>query len=139
MEQFFTFVVHHWFLWSLLVLIIVLIALLEAQKNLGGGASLQSQQVVNMMNHDGAKVIDIRSVDNFRAGHILGAQNIPAADLANKLAKAQKQKPLILVCATGAESVKAAKELKQLNFEKVYNLQGGMASWKNANLPVTKD
>jgi rhodanese-related sulfurtransferase len=49
-----------------------------------------------------------------------------------------KDKPIVVVCKIGQHSSAAGKKLKQLGFENVRRLSGGMAEWNAAGLPVVK-
>ena len=67
-------------------------------KNLfGSGAETNYAELVAA----GAKIIDVRSPDEFRGGHINGAINIPLGSLTQNLAKFKKDKPIITCCASG--------------------------------------
>jgi rhodanese-related sulfurtransferase len=85
-------------------------------------------------------VIDVRSNEEFAAGHLRDAKNIPLADLANRIGELDKSKTktVIVVCQSGARADKAARQLKAAGFEDVYSLDGGMTAWTAAGLPVTK-
>jgi len=107
----------------------------------GGGADgLTPDQAVQSMNREKAVVIDVCSPDEFAAGHVVGAKNIPLPDLEAKLPGAVKNKalPLILVCASGMRSRSAVAVAKKLGFENSRSLTGGMGAWRAANLPVEK-
>lgn len=139
MSQFIPFVISHWILWSLLVIVIVLLILLETRKKIAGVTNLDPQELVQLINHDNnAVVIDVRSKDAFRTGYILGAQNIPAETIQKASTKLQKYKTqtVIIVCAIGVQSQKIGAQLKQQGFSKIYHLKGGMQAWRGANLPI---
>jgi rhodanese-related sulfurtransferase len=107
----------------------------------GGGAdALNPNEVVQLMNRDKAVVVDICSADEFAAGHVVGAKNIPLDQLEAKLAGAVKNKatPVVLVCASGMRSKRALAVAKKLGFENVRSLSGGMGAWRSASLPVEK-
>ncbi|NCP39081.1 MAG: rhodanese-like domain-containing protein [Rhodoferax sp.] len=106
----------------------------------GGPGALTPDAAVLLMNREKAVVIDVCEPAEFAAGHVVGAKNIPLANLEGKLATAVKNKatPLILVCKSGARSSRAVAAAKKLGFEKVQSLSGGMAAWRSANLPVDK-
>ncbi|MEY4979880.1 MAG: Thiosulfate sulfurtransferase PspE precursor [Pseudomonadota bacterium] len=107
----------------------------------GGGADgLTPDQAVHSMNREKAVVIDVCNPDEFAAGHVVGAKNIPLSDLEAKLPGAVKNKalPLILVCASGMRSRSAVAVAKKLGFENSRSLTGGMGAWRAANLPVEK-
>lgn len=104
------------------------------------GSQVTTTEATTMINREDAQVLDVRDASEFASGHLLGAQNIPVAKFADRaadLAK-MKDKPIIVCCETGIRSAKAVKELKKLGFERVVGLDGGMAAWAKAGLPVTK-
>ena len=76
----------------------------------------------------GAKVVDVRTRQEFAGGHVPQSENIPLQDLEKKLAKMKSwNKPIVLCCASGMRSGRAVSMMKSKGFEQVYN--GG--SWKN--------
>jgi phage shock protein E len=76
---------------------------------------------------NGAKIIDVRTPDEFAGGHINGSVNIPLNTLPNKIDKLDKNTPLILCCASGMRSSSACGLLKKNGFTQVYNA----GSWAN--------
>lgn len=107
-----------------------------------GGAvgGLSAEAAVQLINREKAVVVDVCETDEFAAGHVVGAKNIPLGQLEEKLAGTVKNKalPLILVCRSGARSGRAVAMAKKLGFEKAQSLSGGMGAWRAANLPVEK-
>lgn len=101
---------------------------------------VEPSAAIQLINREKANVVDVSDVAEFAAGHIVGSKNLPLADLEAKLVGAIKNKtlPLVLVCQTGARSAKAADIAKKLGYEQAQSLQGGLKSWKAANLPVEK-
>lgn len=102
---------------------------------------IPTQEAVLLINKQDAVVIDVRSADDFRKGHITGAVNVPASQIkANDLSQIQKyqQKPVILVCETGMTTSGLGRILTKAQFTQVYALRGGMADWRAQNLPVAK-
>ncbi|CAM8644354.1 PspE Rhodanese-related sulfurtransferase [Comamonadaceae bacterium] len=101
---------------------------------------VDSSAVIQLINREKANVVDVSDVAEFAAGHIVGSKNLPLAELEAKLAGAVKSKtlPLVLVCQSGARSGKAVAIAKKLGYEQAQSLQGGLKSWKAANLPVEK-
>ena len=95
---------------------------------------------VQLINRDKAMVVDVCSPDEFKAGHIVGARNVPLGELESKLAGVVKNKtnPLILVCASGMRSKRAVAVAKKLGFENAHSLTGGTAAWRAASLPIEK-
>jgi len=106
----------------------------------GGPGALSADAAVLLMNREKAVVVDVCEPAEFAAGHVMGAKNVPLAQLEEKLASTVKNKalPLILVCKSGARSSRAVALAKKVGFANVQSLSGGMAAWRSANLPVEK-
>ena len=73
----------------------------------------------------GALIIDVRTKEEFKEGHIEGSLNIPLDEIGEAMSWLQKDVPTVVVCASGNRSSHAVMVLKANGFEKVYN--GG--SW----------
>jgi len=106
----------------------------------GGPGALTPEGVVQLMNREKAVVVDICEPAEFAAGHVVGAKNIPLGQLEEKLPLTVKNKAtvLVLVCKSGARSSRAVATAKKLGYEQTQSLSGGMAAWRNANLPIDK-
>jgi rhodanese-related sulfurtransferase len=104
------------------------------------GGSLTAQGAVQLINREKAVVIDVCEANEFAAGHVGGAKNIPLSQLEEKLQSAVKNKalPVILVCQSGARSNRAVAIAKKLGYEQAQSLGGGLGAWRTANLPVEK-
>ena len=104
------------------------------------GGSLTVQGAVQLINRERAVVVDLREPEEFAAGHMTGAKNVPLDQLQDKLAAVVKNKtvPLLLVCATGSRAQRAVATAKKLGYEQAQAVGGGLKSWKEANLPVEK-
>lgn len=87
------------------------------------------------------QLLDVRSIDEYNAGHL---ENALQADWSNeaeftKRTKAlDKQKTVLVYCLSGVRSNSAMQWLYNNGFKKVYNLQGGINKWKQANMPLVK-
>ena len=102
--------------------------------------SLSVNDAVQLINRQKAVVIDVGEAEEFAAGHVGGAKNIPVGQLEEKLGAAVKNKalPLVLVCPTGARARRAVAIAKKLGYEQAGSLGGGLKAWKEANLPLEK-
>lgn len=103
--------------------------------------TVSSAQAVALMNNQDAVVIDLRSIDEFKRGHIIGSQQLVPSDIKNKnLAKLEqhKDKPIIVVCANGISSNASAELLAKQGFNQVYTLHEGIAGWNASHLPLVK-
>lgn len=76
---------------------------------------------------NGAQIIDVRTPEEFRTGHIKGSINVPLQELSNNLFKIKKEKPVLTCCASGIRSAAAKQFLKANGFNEVYN--GG--AWRS--------
>lgn len=105
----------------------------------GFGPRVTTSEATNLINREDAQVLDVRDPAAFAGGHLSGARNIPVAKFAERAAELEKMKgkPVIVCCDTGIRSGKAVKELQKLGFDRVFNLEGGIDAWRNANLPLT--
>ncbi|NWO04373.1 MAG: rhodanese-like domain-containing protein [Alteromonadaceae bacterium] len=139
MDRLFEFVVNHYILVSLFVAFLVAIIVLESRR---GGAKVSSQGLVSLMNKDKAVVVDIRDRKDFAEGHITGSIHIPLASIksrANELSKHKdKDVQIVVVDKMGQHSAMAVKQLNGEGFENVVRLNGGVADWQGANLPLVK-
>ncbi len=135
------FLLHHWFLCSLFILILLWVVYIERSAQLGGLDWCSPNQLVKMMSQAHAKIYDVRPIAQFKAGHILGAQSLPELELASQLKKISrhKAKPVVLVCQTGSQSTKVGAVLKKEGFEKIHALKGGMQQWQSESLPLIKE
>jgi rhodanese-related sulfurtransferase len=111
---------------------------LPVLQNAGGG--LSPDAAVMLINREKAVVVDVCEEEEFAAGHMGGAKNVPLNQLEDKLAATVKNKalPLILVCQTGARSARAVAIAKKLGYENTQSMQGGLKAWQTANLPIEK-
>jgi rhodanese-related sulfurtransferase len=139
LEEILQFMARHWGLSLALVLTLVLL-FLEETKNKAGGFRLSLSDTTNLINRDHAVLVDIRDTDPFRGGHIINALNFPHADILNSLEKLKKykDKPIIVIDDNGRQAAFIANKLIKQGFSKTYCLVGGLQTWLNAGLPLTK-
>lgn len=105
-----------------------------------GSGSLSPAQAVQLINREKAVVIDVCEAEEFAAGHVGGAKNVPLGQLEERLPSLVKNKslPLVLVCASGARANRAVAVAKKLGYEKAEALSGGLKAWRDASMPVEK-
>jgi rhodanese-related sulfurtransferase len=135
---FFDFVIANWVLF-LIVLSSGAMILWPMLQGANRGA-LTAEGAVQLINRQRAVVVDIRAPEEFAAGHVSGARNVPLDQLEAKLAGTVKNKslPLLIVCASGARANRAVAMARKLGYEQAQALGGGLKSWKDANLPLEK-
>ncbi len=137
MDQIVEFVTNNWMLagaWFALVTLLMVSFNSTASKAIG------TQQVTTMMNRDKAVIVDIRPKADFSKGHLLGSINIPVANIKDSLKELEKyqQRPIILVDASGLHSSGAAQQMRKLGIQEISRMHGGILSWTNDNLPLSK-
>ncbi|MBA2709391.1 MAG: rhodanese-like domain-containing protein [Tatlockia sp.] len=138
MGQLSQFILNHWVLWALLILILILIYINELLTQKKRAKELSPQAAVNLINHDNAVVIDLRDAESYAKGHIIDAIRASAEDFNQKRMAKYKEKPIILVCAKGLQTAVLATKLKQEGFGQAMVLAGGMTAWRAAELPIVK-
>lgn len=82
-------------------------------------------------------ILDVREDDEFKSGHIPGAEWIPLGQLSSRMNELPKDKTIVAVCRSGNRSGQATELLRQNGFN-VHNMQGGMNSWVQAGFEVEK-
>lgn len=104
------------------------------------GRRASALQVTQLINRGKTVVVDVRSAEDFAAGHLRDAKSIPLADLTARIGELDKFKArtVVVVCQSGARADKAAKVLTAAGFTDVYSLDGGQPAWVTAGLPITK-
>ena len=104
-----------------------------------GGLSVGTAEAVRLINREKGVLIDVCEPAEFAAGHAIGARNIPLGSLQGaKELPTNKTVPVLLICATGARSGRAAAMLRKAGHERALSVAGGMRAWREASLPVEK-
>jgi rhodanese-related sulfurtransferase len=132
------FIIANWMIISVAVASGAMLLWPAIQGASAGGVSAAG--AVQLINRERAVVLDVSEAEEFAAGHVGGARNVPVGQLEQRLPEVVKNKgvPLILVCATGARANRALAVAKKLGYEKAQVLAGGLKAWKEANLPVER-
>lgn len=105
-----------------------------------GGLSVSSQQLTNLVNTEGALVLDVRDRKEYGAGHITESTNIPYVKLEERIGElnSHKDAPIVVVCKMGQHSGAAGKILTKHGFANVRRLTGGIGTWTADGLPLVK-
>jgi rhodanese-related sulfurtransferase len=104
-----------------------------------GGAKVTPSQAVMLINREKAVLLDVSEPAEYAAGHAAGSKNVPFGSLesSSDLPK-NKALPLVVLCPSGARATRAVAILRKLGYENSRALEGGLAAWRTANLPVEK-
>jgi len=135
MERFLEFLINHWILTSLWVIIFVaLLAYLQKK----GVKAVGIHEATRLINQSNGLILDIRDKKVFDKGHIVNAINIPLAKLEERMIELEKNKnnPLIVVCQMGHQSGDGVKKLEAQGYSQVYKMSGGMTEWQTQGLPL---
>ena len=132
------FIIDNWYL--LVVALASGSMLLWPSLRSAGAGSLTPNRAVQLINREKAVVIDVCEAEEFAAGHVGGAQNVPLSQLEERLPTLVKNKavPVVLVCASGARANRAVAVAKKLGYDKAEALAGGLKAWREASLPIEK-
>ena len=76
-----------------------------------------------------AQLIDVREANEFEAGHILGARNIPMSQMKMRMKEIRSDLPVYLYCQSGMRSGRAAQFLYRKGYKDLTQLQGGFKEW----------
>jgi phage shock protein E len=94
----------------------------------GRGREIQGDDARKLVS-TGARLLDVRSPDEYAHGHLPGAVNIPVQELDRRLAEVgPADRELVVYCRSGHRSARATEILRQHGFTKVHNL-GPMTAW----------
>ncbi|MBC8945620.1 MULTISPECIES: rhodanese-like domain-containing protein [Xenorhabdus] len=123
------------------IALLVAVIVLTVKSVFSKSKDITRAQVIHLINKEDAIVVDLRSRDDFRRGHIIGSVNLTPSEIKeNNLGELEKHKkqPVIIVSANGLESKTPAENLVKAGFEQVYTLKEGIAGWTGENLPLSR-
>jgi rhodanese-related sulfurtransferase len=87
---------------------------------------------------DGAYLLDVRTPDEWVAGHAPGANHVPLDELEARVADVPRDRAVVAICRSGARSGKATEFLLAQGYDAV-NLAGGMRAWAASGLPMISE
>jgi phage shock protein E len=100
---------------------------------------IQQEALLKRMEHKDAAMIilDVRTPEEFAAGHIAGAINIPYTHLPARISELPDagDKDIVLYCATGVRSERAAERMREQGYTRLLHLDGDMKAWEEKNRP----
>ena len=134
--DFFAFVSQEW---MLVTALIVLIYIYVWRDRIKSGRPVSPHEVTKLVNDGNAVLVDLREGAEYKAGHIVGAVNIPYAKLSKESTEVSgyKGKTIILVDKLGQHAGAVGRFLGKEGFD-VRRLGGGIAEWQAQNLPLVK-
>ena len=100
--------------------------------------SVEPKQAIIMLQSDeNLTLLDVRTISEFKAGHLRGATLIPLDKLENNLAKLPKDKKIMVYCRSGHRSLRASRILKRHGYTPI-NVKNGITGLSNAHAEIVK-
>jgi len=108
-------------------------------KGSGDDSSLVTPEELSLKQEE-IVLIDVRTPREFEQGHLENSVNINIADSSFKeeVGKLDRSEPVYVYCKVGGRSAKAASILREMGFEEVYDLEGGIRNWEKSGMKVVK-
>lgn len=94
----------------------------------------QEKWLSSINNSENSLIIDVRTQDEFKDGHIENSLNFniyDAVKFIEEISKLDKKASVHVYCKSGVRSLQACEIIKGMGFSKVFNLIGGITEWKN--------
>ena len=112
-------------IWLIITVVVVALFLWACNKTKGNAriSGVDARAAVA----EGATLLDVRTPGEYEGGHIDQAVNIPVADLGRRVDEVSKDKPVVVYCASGGRSARAAGLLREAGYT-VHDL-GPMSAW----------
>lgn len=105
----------------------------------GGGASVSPAEAVTLLNREKAVMLDVGEPAEYAEGHATPARALPFGQLeGSRLLPSDKNRPVVLICPTGARARRAVDLLKKAGHARVVAVAGGTAAWRDAQLPIER-
>jgi rhodanese-related sulfurtransferase len=134
------FAAEHSIMVPALAVLTVAILYTEFSRLTSGFKAVDPAGLTALINRQDALLVDVSASGEFEKGHIAGAKNVQMSqfDADNKVLAKVRELPVALVCRSGTSSAEAARKLAKAGFSQVFWLDGGLAAWQQANLPLVK-
>ena len=102
--------------------------------------SVGPSAAISIINKGNTVVLDVREVNEVKAGMLSDAIHIPLSAIASRVSELDKYKQgaVVVYCRSGNRSGSVCRTLTGRGFEQVYNLDGGIMAWEDAHLPVSR-
>jgi rhodanese-related sulfurtransferase len=134
------FIGNHLVLSMLFAGVVVALISNEVSRLFRGYRELTPAALTQLINRESPLLVDLSAAADFEKAHIPGARNVQLSqfDPENKDLAPVKERPVAVYCRAGTTSAQAAARLVKAGFKQVFWLGGGLAAWREANLPIAK-
>jgi rhodanese-related sulfurtransferase len=122
-----------------IVAIVGLLVFFSPRSSLPNGSAISPQELKQAVDAQAnMTIVDVRSMEEYKADHIKNSILLPLDALASKAAEAlpDKNQTLYVYCRTGLRSAQAVSILQQQGYVHVHSLNGGITAWQNSGYPV---
>ena len=122
-----------------IVLWVLAAAVVEAESPAEAPSIAASELHARRASGDAPVVIDVRTREEYAAGHVPGAVHIPFDEVAGRISEVEAPNGVALYCMVGPRARKGEAALLAGGYSSVFHLEGGLAAWQEAGYPVEKD
>ncbi len=125
-------------LWLMVLAGLLVAACDDGQVQGAGLASVEEahQVLLQGKQHEPFLFLDVRTPQEYAAGHVPGAKNIPLQVLANHLDEIPRSGKVFVYCESGARSTKATRVLVDAGFDNIINMKASMRGWRAAGFEI---
>ncbi|ANI29752.1 hypothetical protein PL78_07940 [Yersinia entomophaga] len=141
LQEIMQFISQHPILSLAWVALLVAVIVTTFKSSLSKVKEITRGEATRLINKEDAVVVDTRSREDYRKGHIASSINLTPTEIKNgSLGELEKHKaqPIIVVCANGTASRTSAENLNKAGFEPVFTLKEGISGWSGENLPLAR-
>ena len=105
-----------------------------------GVKEIDTMVAIQLINYKDALIVDVRDDSEYAEGHLPNSTHIPTEKIEDRWHELEKfkERPIVVIFQSGVRSGHAAKVLYKNGFLQVYTLNGGIDTWRRANLPIVK-
>ena len=115
-----------------------LVFVLAACAPKGAYKNVSADELYAQLGKPDVVIVDVRTPQEYREGHIAGAVNYPLQDIDHWSKDLPKDKPVYLYCRSGNRSQQAAEYLKKKGFRNIFNETGGIIAWAQRTYPLVR-
>lgn len=101
---------------------------------------IDPKRAIRLINYEDALVLDVRDDSEYAGGHPPNAKHIPAEKIDDRWQELEKFKdrPVVIIFTPGLRVGRVGAVLRKNGFKQVFNLNGGIDTWRRENLPLVK-
>lgn len=139
MDRLLEYLSHHPWLGTATVVVVALVVVYEMRARSESLLSVSPQELIRLMNQ-GALLLDLRSPEQYQAGHLAGARQMSGEQIlkAADTLKKHREKAVVVYDDTGSLGLSAVRQLVAQGFTRAVSLRGGLAAWRADNLPLSR-